>query len=139
MRSRPPRSPDARRAEPLHLEAISCIEEALCTLLDTIAQIDLHQGGDDSEPIRVFSVAEWQGIPTLTRRDVELGAVLRHPVRGALKNAVALLGRKLWELTGDTAEMRAVAHRAARDGPGGFGKRMSIVDHCWDAIGTWTV
>jgi hypothetical protein len=30
--------------------------------------------------------------------------------------------------------MRAVAHRAARDGPGGFGKRMSIVDHCWDAI-----
>jgi hypothetical protein len=90
---------------------------------------------DDDSPLRAVSAADFSREPLPTRRQAQIDALLKNPVRAACKNAVRLLGERLHELGLDLDEMQTVARLASRGLA--FSKRMNIVDKSWHGIGTW--
>jgi hypothetical protein len=117
-------------------EEIGKIESALSELLDQMVAIDMRPRVGPPEPLRVVSASEFEFRPVPTRRDCQINSVLNQPVRAACRNAIRLLGERLFELTNDTdGQMLKVAERAS-DGPQ-FGRRMSIMNSAWDGVGHW--
>jgi hypothetical protein len=116
-------------------EEIDKIESALRVLLDQVVEIDMRTRVGPPEPPLVISPSEWHGRPVPTRRDCQISSVLNNPVRGACRNAIRLLGERLFELTNDTKAMRII-DESVSDGPHS-GKRMSILNSAWDGIGDW--
>ena len=98
--------------------------------LDALREAKPYRGSMLGTPFRFTD-----DIPT--RHDILISTVLGEPIRGALRNAVRLLGEHLFELTGDTDEMEAVMNRIADSHPSKAGRYASIMDHAWDEIGDW--
>jgi hypothetical protein len=108
--------------------------DALRVLLRAIVDVDLNRK-DDGQPIKVHCVSDWAGQPVLSRKQIAVSAILREPVRGALKMGVRALGQEIFDLTADTEIMLRISD-AACDGPNG-GRCLSIVNSAWDGIGDW--
>jgi hypothetical protein len=111
------------------------IRRALDALLAAMVAIDMTPRKGPPEPLRLVSFAELAAGPIPSRRDCQIAAVLREPVRAACRNAIRLLGERLLELLGNTGEMAEIAESLS-DGPQ-YGRRASILDHAWDGIGDW--
>ena len=114
------------------------ITAALRKLLEEMLRQDAvrrkaRKDDDDGRPPKLVPVDFSK--PVGTRRQAQIDAVQRNPVRGACRNAIRLLGERLHELGLDADEMLVVAKLASRGRT--FSKRLSIVDHAWDGIGTW--
>jgi hypothetical protein len=66
-------------------------------------------------------------------------AIMESPIRNALRNAIELIGKTLWEQTQSTELMHKVAMRVEEifEETGQGGKAASVLDHAFDGIGTW--
>ena len=72
----------------------------------------------------------------LSRSDMEVTQLVRHPVYFACRMAVRRLGQQAFTITGGTDGMRDVAERVADRTPALYGRRLSIMDGAWDGVGS---
>jgi hypothetical protein len=100
---------------------IKKVEQALHTLLTAIEQHKMPSRPNDG---RVPSFAEFMA-------SVPYGSLERDPVGYSLRQGVSICGQWLWNLTRCVDKMRDSLHRVA----GNSGRRMSIMDRCWDGVG----
>jgi hypothetical protein len=111
------------------------VEQALRTILDEMIRLDALRKPATGEMLTATPYDFPTDVPT--RHDILISTVLNEPIRGALRNAVRLLGEHLFEKHGDTDEMEAVMNRIADSHPKNGGRYASIMDHAWDEIGDW--
>lgn len=110
------------------------IKVALDALLSQMVAID-RKPRKGPATFKFISVADLDAEPIPTERQSQIEEVLESPVRAACRNAVRLLGERLFELTGDTDRMLEIAESLSKGRHGGL--RASILDHAWDEIGDW--
>jgi hypothetical protein len=111
-------------------------EAALRTLVGEMVRIDREKR---SEPPKVGSLMGTSfdfDRPISSRYEISISRVQRDPIRGALKNAVRLLGEHLFETTQSTDAMEKVLERIAADYPVDYGRYADIMDKSWDGIGS---
>jgi hypothetical protein len=107
------------------------IEAALKTLLVEMVRIDFEREPNPNASLLGTPFVLPKKIPTM--EDVLVSRVIDEPIRGALKNAVRLLGERLFDL-GGVDLMSDVLERIGED-PKNGGRYLSIGDHAWDCIG----
>jgi hypothetical protein len=112
------------------------IESALDALLKAMVEIDLRPRDDSKPPSKIrFVPVDLRG-PVPTRREMQINQVLREPVRAACRNAIRLLGERIFELRGDDG-MREMNDKVLRLDEQHFQRRASILNSAWDGIGHW--
>jgi hypothetical protein len=62
-------------------------------------------------------------------------ATPRQPTSHALRDAIRKLGELLLELGGDIDAIRSSWYRIAELDPAHAGKRLAVMDSCWNGIG----
>ena len=85
-------------------------------------------------PSRVFHLVPADLIKIKTPRECQINRVLNEPVRNACKNAVRLLGERLFEI-GGTGLMEKVCNHVEMRGRAVRGYRAVIMDKPWDGVG----
>ena len=109
------------------------IKAALAELVMQMVEIDMRPREQNSVLITATPFDMSGPIPNL--RDLAISRVLRDPVRGACRNAIRLLGERIFELTGDIDVMREISE-IDEVCPAKYEQRiMSIFNSAWDGIG----
>jgi hypothetical protein len=115
---------------------IEKIEEALDALLTQMIKCDRTTAKEAEGVPRHFEFICAADIKPIGRRQAQIERVIRNPVRNARKNAVYLLGERLFELTGDTRIMADICTRvAARRDRSNADYRSMLMDKTWEGIG----
>ena len=115
-------------------EEIQKIEDALCSLLAQMLRCD--KAGEKRSigiPPKI-EIIPWDQIKIKTRRECDIQRVLNDPVRNACKNAVRLLGERLFAL-GGIKLMKEVSDRAELRSKRRRSYRAVIMDKTWDGVG----
>lgn len=116
----------------LNSDEVERVEAALDALLtEMLRQDDLRKGDGDGKLVTIRA----SDMVLLTRRQGQINAVLRHPVRAACKIAIRMLGERLNELGLSISQMQDVANRVSAGKR--FPKRINIIDKAWDGVGHW--
>jgi len=116
---------------------IADCEKALGTLLDElIRQRTLADNrrerrrakGEAPRPPRMYNFNEFMELP-------DLSDLYTSPIDAAFKRSIRTIGKRLFELLGNTDAMLDICERVASKGRGGSGYRGNIIDQTWDGIG----
>lgn len=120
-------------------EEISGIENALDALLRAALEADAnrppnHRG--DELRFTIWSIADLEAYSRRSEPARRADALIANPVGDAARQAVRMLGKRLDELGGHEL-MGKVCERVADLDPANWGRRVNIMDHRWDGIGSW--
>ena len=74
--------------------------------------------------------------PEPTMLQCQIDEIIKDPVRGVYKNAVRLLGERIFGLTGDISVMLKISERVADRDKNQCDYRYAVIDETWDGIGT---
>ncbi|MBM6581071.1 hypothetical protein ILT44_12825 [Microvirga sp. BT689] len=109
---------------------VQAIEDALHTLLTAIEKAKDRFPPAPGKSMTMAEIVDlgWEGN--------ELNSLLRDPVGRGLRSSISDLGQHLFRLLGNTERMRVVLDRVAGRNPENFSHRVSIMDHCWDGVGS---
>jgi hypothetical protein len=113
---------------------VAGIKSALNALLAEMVKID-REPRKQSGLFPVMDMADIDAWAKLGANFREADAIVKSPVRTACRNAIRVLGERLYELLDDTAAMRAIAEDISSGRQ--YGKRISIIDSAWSGIGDW--
>lgn len=117
--------------------AATAIDDALdAVLVAILAHEERRRAEAPAAPLSATPLhwhRDFAEIPT--RDESEVTALAADPVGAALRQAVRRLGQRL-HADGGTAAMRLSADRVADRDPAHAGRRASIMDHAWNAVGT---
>jgi hypothetical protein len=113
---------------------IERIEGALDTLLVALFQHrEQRRRAAPYEPIKALPMMSPAELAALS----PVETLLRNPIERALRNGIRELGERLFVL-GDIELMQETLARVAERDPARAGRRLSVVDHAWDNVGTST-
>jgi hypothetical protein len=116
-------------------EEIQKIEDALCALLaQTLIYDKAREKRNNGLPPRVFTLTPVDLIKIKTRRECDIARVLKEPVRNACKNAIRLLGERLFEI-GGTDLMEKVCGTVEKRSRTRRVYRAVMMDKAWDGVG----
>ena len=114
---------------------IERIKAALDALLTLAIEHDMRPRAGPPGPLKLISCAELFAKPIPTRREFEINRVLDDPICGATRNAIRLLGERLFEVVGNTDSMRGILEEVATRDDRHWGRRIDIMDKRWNGIG----
>lgn len=112
--------------------------------LDVLLRLAVdHQRARDAEaapsPAITATPFVWRDPATLpTRVEREVTQLLRDPIGAACRQGIRRIGEHLFKTLDSTAGMSEAAENVAYLDPMHYGRRVSIVDHAWDGIGSDT-
>ena len=124
----------AQKPEMTPHEEIKKIEDAICSLLTHMLRCDKAREKRSVGVPPKIEIVPWELIKIKTHRECQISRVLNDPVRNACKNAVRLLGERLFEL-GGTDLMEKVCNRAELRSRPRRGYRAVMMDKTWDGVG----
>ena len=112
------------------------IEEALHALLE-VAVSDVGYAGNPLAPSRPTLAGEvLRTFLAATPAQRQAAEIITRPVGEAVRAAVRLLGKRLYEI-GGTSLMQDVAERVADRDPSRYSLRIDVIDKRFDGIGGW--
>jgi hypothetical protein len=114
---------------------IEKIEDALDVLLTQITKCDRESAREAEGKPRRYELICAADIKPIGRRQAQIERLLKEPIRSACKNAIHLLGERLFELTGDTDAMLKTCERVAGRRRASAGYRSMLMDKTWHGIG----
>jgi hypothetical protein len=129
-------SPVDRTAAPVITkdEHLALLKLALEASLTARTKHDTREGQRRAKQPAQFKLTPWSYLAEMPAEKLRLEAMVRDPVRYALRKQVRDLGKGLYQVLGNTDAMLDMAEEvAAKD----FQYRMTIIDKAWDGIGDW--
>jgi hypothetical protein len=115
-------------------EIVDALDRLLSAMIEHDKQRDKERSGTPAAtPFQALTKLE--DLPT--RAESEIKALLKTPVRSALKQAVRRLGEVTFQVTSDLGQMQDIAEAAASRDDRHYGRRASIINSAWNGIGGW--